>query len=136
MKLPRTWTWLAGAILVALPASAQMQFGLVNMNLSGNVGYDYDGGLDQGASSHGMGFTGNGTLTGNYYSPNFLNFNIQPFYNRTQSDSLFGTLSNASGISSNVNLFGGTHFPATVSYGRLFNDTSCPLNGSPFCVSW
>ncbi len=124
MKLRSACRWLAGVLLAALPAAAQMQVGLATMNLSGNVGYTYDGGMDQGASSHGMGFTGNGTLTGNYYNPNFLNFNVQPFYNRSQSDSLFGTLTNASGVSSNVNLFGGTHFPATVSFGRVFNATS------------
>ncbi len=95
----------------------------MNMNLSGNVGYNYDGELNQGLSSHGMGFTGNANLSGNYYSPNFLNFNVSPFYNRTQNDSVYGSLTNTSGVSSSLNLFSGTHFPGTISYNRLFNST-------------
>jgi len=95
----------------------------MRMNLSGNVGYSYDGAIDQGASSHGMGFTGNADLSGSYYNPNFLNFNVQPFYNRSQSNSIFGSLTNTAGVSSNVNLFNGSHFPGLVSYSRLFNST-------------
>ena len=104
-------------------SAAQMEVGLMNMNLSGTVGYTYAGALDQGSSSHGMGFTGNANLNGNYYNPNFLNFNVSPFYNRSQSDSLYGSLTNTSGVSSSVNLFNGTHFPGTISYNKLFNST-------------
>jgi hypothetical protein len=110
-------------VLQTTPAAAQMEVGGLNMNLTGTVGYTYAGALDQGSSSHGMGFTGNGNLTGNYYNPNFLNFNVSPFYNRTQDDSLYGTLTNTSGVSSSVNLFTGTHFPGTISYNKLFNST-------------
>ena len=94
------------------------------MHLNGDVGFAYSGGLNQGLSDHSMGFSGNGNLTGSYYSPNFLNFNIDPFYNRAQSNSVFGSLTNTSGVTSNVNLFSGSHFPGTVSYNRLFNSTS------------
>lgn len=112
-------------LLLVLPAMAQMQVGdYLHMNLNGNVGFNYAGGMNQGQSDHAMGFSGNGQLTGNYYSPNFLNFTVDPFYNRTQSDSTFGSLTNTTGITSNVNLFSGTHFPGTVSYNRLYNGTS------------
>ena len=115
---------LAGLILLALPSAAQVQVGdNLSMSLSGNLGFQYAGNIEDGISGHSMGLTGNGNLTGNYYSPNFLNFNVDPFYNRTQSNSVFGSLSNASGISSNVNLFGGSHFPGTVSYNRIYNAT-------------
>ncbi len=98
--------------LLALPSAAQLDVGdNLHMNLSGTVGFNYAGDIDQGASDHGMGFTGNGTLTGSYYSPNFLNFNVSPFYNRMQSDSTFGSLTNATGVSSSVNLFNGKPFP-------------------------
>lgn len=112
-------------VLLALPSAAQMQVGdYLHMNLNGNVGFNYAGGINQGQSDHSMGFSGNGLLTGNYYSPNFLNFNVDPFYNRTQTDSTFGSLTNTTGITSNVNLFNGTHFPGSFSFNKLYNGTS------------
>ncbi|HXJ89216.1 MAG TPA: hypothetical protein VMS18_20530 [Candidatus Binatia bacterium] len=117
--------WLAGVILLALPCAAQMQVGdNLHMSMSGDLGVSYAGGNDQGLSDHSLGFSGDGTLTGNYYSPNFLNFNVDPFYNRAQTNSVFGSLTNTTGVTSNVNLFNGSHFPGTVSYNRLFNATS------------
>ncbi len=115
-----------GAIaLLSLPCFAQLQVGDdLRMNLSGNVGFTYAGGMNGGVSDHAMGFMGNGTLSGNYYNPNFLNFNVSPFYNREQTNSIFGSLSNSSGLSSNVNLFSGSHFPGSISYNKLFNDTN------------
>lgn len=119
------WGWLAGLILLALPCVAQMQVGdNLHMNLSGDLGVSYAGGNNQGLSDHSLGFSGDGTLTGNYYNPNFLNFNVDPFYNRNQSNSVFGSLTNVTGVTSNANLFSGSHFPGTVSYNRLFNATS------------
>ena len=114
---------LAALVLCAVPAWAQLEVGGATMNMSGNVGVAYTGGDDQGISNHSMGFTGNGMLSGNYYNSNFLNFNISPFYNRSQSDSIYGSLTNSSGVSSNVNLFAGSHFPGTISYNKLYNGT-------------
>jgi hypothetical protein len=117
--------WLACVILLALPSAAQIEVGdNLRMNLSGDVGVTYAGGVNQGLSDHSLGFSGNGNLTGNYYSPNFLNFNVDPFYNRAQSNSVFGSLTNTTGVTANMNLFSGSHFPGTVSYNRLFNGTS------------
>ena len=111
-------------MVLALPCVAQMQVGdNLHMNLSGDLGFAYSGGDNQGLSGHSMGFSGNGTLSGNYFSPNFINFNIDPFYNRAQSNSVFGSLTNTTGITSNANLFAGSHFPGSVSYNRLFNST-------------
>ena len=116
---------LAATVLVALPAAAQLQVGdNLHMNLNGNLGYDYSGTLDQGQSSHGTGFTGNANLAGSYYNANFLNFNISPFYNRTQSDSIYGDLTNTTGVGAGLDLFNGSHFPGSVSYNRLYNGTS------------
>ena len=111
-------TWLFG-----LPLAAQLTVAdYLHMSLNGNVGYAYGGSFDQtGLSSHSMGMTGNGFLSGNYYSPNFLNFNIAPYYNRDQSNNVFGNLTNTGGVSSNLNLFGGSHFPGSVSYNRVVN---------------
>ena len=115
---------LAAMVLVALPAAAQLEMGdNLRMNLNGNLGYNYASTIDQGETSHGNGFAGNANLAGNYYSPNFLSFNVAPFYNRSQSDSLFGSLTNTSGVGAGVNLFNGSHFPGSISYNRLYNDT-------------
>ena len=115
---------LSGLILLALPSVAQMQIGdNLHMNLNGDVGFAYNGGLNQGLSGHSMGFSGDGALTGNYYSPNFLNFNVNPFYNRAQSNSVYGSLTNTSGVTAGVNLFSGSHFPGSVSYNELHNAT-------------
>jgi len=116
---------LVSLVLLTISCAAQMQLGdNLHMNLSGTAGFAYAGGINQGLSDHSMGFSGNGMLTGNYYNPNFLNFNIDPFYNREQSDSVFGSLTNTTGVTSSMNLFGGSHFPGTVTYNRLFNGTS------------
>jgi len=116
---------LAGLIVLALPCAAQLQVGdNLSMNLNGNVGFTYAGSDNQNLSGHSMGFSGNGNLTGSYYSPNFLNFNVDPFYNRAQGNSVYGNLTNTTGITSSANLFSGSHFPGTVSYNKLFNATS------------
>jgi hypothetical protein len=108
--------------LLTLPAAAQLQVGdYLHMNLNGSMGFNYGGGNSGDFSNHSMGFSGNGMLTGNYYSPNFLNFSVAPYYNRQQSNSIFGSLANTTGISSDVNLFNGSHFPGSVSYNSSYN---------------
>jgi hypothetical protein len=46
---------------------------------------------------------------------------VAPYYNRQQSNSIFGSLANTTGISSDVNLFNGSHFPGSVSYNSSYN---------------
>ena len=111
--------WLAGLLLLALPASAQLEIGDAwKFNLDGNLGYNYNGAIDNGASSHGMGFYGNATLRGSFFNPNFLNFTIGPYANRDQTNSIYGGLSNSTGVNANLNLFSGSHFPGSVYFGR------------------
>src|SRR5947199_3849373 len=93
------------------------------MNLNGDVGYSYNGNINQGLSGHSMGFTGNANLAGSYYNPNFLNFNVQPYYDRVQSNSVFGSLTDATGVNANVNMFGGSHFPGSFNYSKGLNST-------------
>ena len=50
-------------------------------------------------------------LSGFYYNPKFLNFNVQPFYNRSQDNSSFQSVFSDSGVDASVNLFSGSHFP-------------------------
>ena len=124
-RVQNAYRLLAGLILLVVPCAAQMDVGdNLHMNLSGSLGFTYAGTENQNQSGHSMGFSGNGNLTGNYYSPNFLNFDIDPFYNRAQGNSVYGDLTNTTGVTSNANLFSGSHFPGTLSYNRLFNGTS------------
>ncbi len=116
---------VAVIFLAALPSVAQLQVGdNWRMNLSGNIGYSYTGNVDNGDSTHSMGFYGDANLSGSFYNPNFISFNIQPYYDRSQANSVFGNLTNSSGVSGNVNFFSGSHFPGSVSYAKGRNNTS------------
>ena len=123
------WAWnsgwlLAGVLLTALPVVAQLEVGDDwRMNLSGDIGYNYRGNVNQGVSGHSMGFNGDANLNGSYYNPSFLNFNVQPYYGRTQSNSLYGALTDDTGVNANVNLFSGSHFPGSFNYSKGYNST-------------
>lgn len=111
-------------LLMVWSAAAQVEVGDDwKMSLSGNVGYDYLGDINNGVSGHSTGFSGDADLRGSFYNPNFLNFNVQPYYGRTQSNSLYGALTNSSGVNANVNLFGGSHFPGSVSFSKNINSS-------------
>lgn len=123
-KIQKACWLIAGIMMMALPSVAQMQIGdNWRMNLNGDVGYNYNGSINQGVSGHSMGFAGDANLTGSYYSPNFVNFNVQPYYDRTQSNSVFGALTNTTGVNANVNLFSGSHFPGSFNYSKGINST-------------
>lgn len=118
------------------------------MNLSGDIGFNYNGAMNQGASGHSLGFAGDASLNGFYYNPNFLNFSVRPFYDRTQSNSVFGVLTNSSGVNSGLNLFSGSHFPGSFSYNKVVNSSgefglpgsavglATNGDGQGFAVSW
>lgn len=123
-RVHKAYWLLAVILLMALPSVAQLEVGDDwKMNLTGNIGYNYTGDINNGVSGHGMGFTGDANLHGSFYNPNFLNFNVQPYYDRTQSNSVFGALTNSTGVSANVNLFSGSHFPGSVYYSKGINST-------------
>ncbi len=63
-------------------------------------------------------------LRGSFYNPNFLNFSIAPYADRDQANSLYGDLSDSTGINANVNLFSGSHFPGSVYFGRGSDSSS------------
>jgi hypothetical protein len=122
-KLGDACCLLAGILLFVFPAVAQVELGGTKMDLSGDIGANYTGSMNQGDSAHNLGFVGDANLTGYYYHPNFLSFAVRPFYNRSQSNSAFGALTNSSGVNSSVNFFNGSHFPGTVSYNRVDNSS-------------
>ncbi len=102
------------AFVVALPAVAQVEFGGVNMGLSGDLETGYDGSLSSpGSSSHGLGLGGTGKLNGSYYNPNFLSFTVQPYYNRAQANADSASVFDSGGYTGNVNLFHRKPFPGS-----------------------
>lgn len=123
----RGWKWaLAVAVLCALPLRAQVQVG-DNFNLtgiSGDVAFGYSGAFgDQGVSQRSLLVSGDGTLSGYYYNPSFLSFEIQPYYNRSQANSGFQSISNSSGFTASSNIFSGSHFPGVINFNKTFNGT-------------
>ena len=94
----------------------------LNMTLSGNLsaGYSADFG-NLTSSDHGIGVGGAGDLSGYYFNPNFLSFSASPYYNIARDNSTSFSTANASGVSSQVSLFGGSNFPGSISYSNSFN---------------
>ena len=83
-------------------------------------------------SQHGLTFGVDGRLSGYYYRPQFLSFTATPYYNQSRANSSYQSLTGATGISSTVDLFSGSHFPGSVSY-RYDHNTSGTfgLTGQP-----
>ncbi len=55
-RVHKAWWVLAGILLAVLPSAAQLQVGdKWQMNLGGDIGYTYNGNLNQGVSAHSMG---------------------------------------------------------------------------------
>jgi hypothetical protein len=99
-------------------ARAQLEVGDdLRMNLNGLIegGYSaYYG--DAIPSTHGFTGGGNAELNGSYYSPNFLNFTVVPYYNQSRTDSNFQSLTAATGVAATANFFTGSRFPGYASY--------------------
>jgi hypothetical protein len=123
-------------LLITPLASPQMKVGdNLQMKANGLLTAGYQGvygDSSQIQSSHGLDFGIDGTLSGSYYNPNFLSFNLTPYYNRSQANSTFQSLTGASGITGTANLFTGSHFPGSVSYRNDYNSTGTfGLAGEP-----
>jgi hypothetical protein len=110
-------------LFLLLPATAQIKVG-DNIQLTGNgnisAGYSDNWG-NQIGSSHGFNFGGVGNIGGYYYSPNFLSFNVTPYYNQNWANSNFQTVSDATGVSLTSSIFAGSKFPGSVSYSADYN---------------
>ena len=116
---------LLGLLLLAMPAWAQLKVGDdVSMNMTGTIGTGYTG--DYGntmASDHGLGLNGEGQVNGYFYNPKFLNFYVRPMYNRSQENSGSGSITDASSINMGAGIFGGSHFPGSISFGKSIGST-------------
>ena len=113
---------LAGLLLLALPAAAQLEAGDLNMNLNGNLAAGYSGSYgNQIDSTHSLNWAGSGNLAGYYYSPNFVNFNFAPYYDQSRANSTSQSITDASGFDISSGIFGGSHFPGSINYARSYN---------------
>jgi len=136
-------------LLIVLPAWGQVGVGdNVKLNLSGELSTGYTGTYsDSQTSSHSLDLGGSGTLHGFYYNPQFLSFDVQPYYNRSQANSAFQSITNSNGIVSSANIFGGSQYPGSVSFSRTSDATGqfglpgvngLDTNGSTrtFVINW
>ena len=116
------WT-MTGMLLFVLPLQAQVQYGDFKMNLNGIINAGYNGTYgDVISSAHSYGLGGNGNLTGSYYDPNFLNFDFAPYYNRSQANSNYQSISDASGFNLSSGIFDGSHFPGSINFAKAYNN--------------
>ena len=80
-------------------ASAQVKSGEASVNLSGTVSAGYsDDYTNVAGSDHSIVGAGAADLSGIYYNPNFLSFDIQPFYNQSRLNSSFQSITSSSGV--------------------------------------
>lgn len=94
-------------------------------------GYQGDYG-DAIQSDHGLSYGFDGKVAGYYYNPNFVSFNIQPYYDQSRADSSYQSLTGASGVNATANFFQGSKFPGAVSYNYAENSTgTVALAGTP-----
>ena len=124
--IARELGWLlAIGLMLAAQGWAQIEIGSnTNLTMTGDLGFGYNGEYgNQTESGHGLGLNGDAVVQGSYYNPKFLSFFVDPIYNRSQSNSGQGSLTNASSINAGANIFSGSHFPGSVSFSEGFNSS-------------
>jgi hypothetical protein len=137
------------ALACVTSANGQVTLGnKLNILMNGDLGAVYSGNFgDTIGSSHSLGIGVNGTLEGYYFHPQFLSFQVRPYYDRAQFNSESQTITRGTGVDSSLSLFGGSHFPGSISYGRDFSSNSefriagvpsvlGDSSGSSFSVGW
>ncbi len=98
--------------------------GDVSLTSTGSISVGYTGDYgNQTDSTHGLTAGGAAAFNGFFYNPNFLAFTVDPYYNQSRSNSNFASISDASGVSLSSSIFGGSHFPGSVSYATNYNTT-------------
>jgi len=121
--------WLAGLGLLWLAlcsgAAAQIGVGDLHVTASGRLESLYGGNFGNlaGTDEHSLGFAGNGTISGDYYNPNFLSFTLLPYYGRSQDNSDLQSITDASGYNGTLNIFKGSHFPGFINFEQTWNQS-------------
>src|SRR5271165_2825018 len=117
--------WIGCLVVLAAAARMPAQVTIGNdlsMNLNGQLSAGYTGDFGNAIPSD-HNFTGgaNGTLGGYYYNPNFLSFQISPYYNQSRTNSTSSSVSDSSGVVANVGLFGGSNYPGSISFAKSYD---------------
>jgi len=114
------------SLLCGTALQAQLQAGSdTQLNLDGTISGGYAGTMTNDAGNgHGFIFGGAANFSGSYYSPQFLSFDVAPFYNQSRNNSAFQSITDSSGVTAAANIFGGSHFPGYVNYSKVFNNES------------
>jgi hypothetical protein len=141
--------WMAGLLLSVLPALGQMELGNnLNMNLTGTLSGGYSANYGNLiSSSHGLNFGGTANLSGFYYNPSFLSFNIAPYYGQSRANSNYQSIFDSSGVNLSTSIFSGSHFPGSISYSKSYDsqgsfaipglpDYTTRGNSDTFGVTW
>ena len=123
--MKRTLTILTGFVLaLAAPLRAQVSKGEASMNLNGTISAGYgDDYSNIAGSDHSIFGAGVADLSGSYFNPNFLSFDVQPFYNQSRLNSTFQSITAASGVSADAKIFSGSPYPGSISYSSTFNSS-------------
>ena len=112
------------ALAVGPCGFAQVKTGEASMNMSGTVSVGYtDDYSNVGPSDHSILGAATGDLAGSYYNPNFLSFDVEPFYNQSRLNSTYQSMTAASGVSASAKVFSGSNFPGSISYASAFNSS-------------
>lgn len=124
VRRPLRFAWFVQAAILLLPwpAAAQVKLGELSTNLSGTIAPGYTATYgNMTSSTHSWALGGAANLSGSYYSPNFLSFNASFYLNQSRANSNFQSISDASGINLSSTIFGGSHFPGSISYTKAYN---------------
>ena len=102
------------------------------MSLNGSLFSGYDSGWGSGESSaHSVLLGVNADMNGSYFSPQFLSFYANNTYDRAQEDSQAQSISNGDTFGFGARIFGGSHFPGSISYSKGFNNTGTVASELP-----
>ncbi len=132
MKVVR-FIFAVSLLTMAQSSLAQIEVGDTKITGGGmfTAGYNGDYG-DEIQSSHGLNLGMDGQFSGSYYNPNFLSFNLNPYWGQSRADSSNQSLSSARGVNGTANFFTGSHFPGSVHYDYAGNSTGTfGLEGQP-----
>jgi hypothetical protein len=114
----------AFTLALAARAWAQVNTGEASMSLNGTISTGYSDDYSNVApSDHSIFGAGQADLAGFYYNPNFLSFDVQPFYNQSRFNSSYQSMTAASGVTASAKIFGGSPFPGSISYSTTFNSS-------------
>lgn len=118
---------LLGITMCAVTASAQLEIGEnISMRMNGNLGFGYNGssGNNGVGASNSRGLNGNASLTGYYFHPNFLSFDLHPYYERSQQSADSQIDARGTGAGGSLGFFGGSRFPGSITFGKNFSSSS------------